>query len=106
MRLAWRIAAGPNRAPGRFEVPRSNGMPAMQIAASLRECSMPRKLGRVAKVGTVLMSLIWETRSRPSSPGSQLQRLFVKQARGNRIGRQLGVTAEGSAWLETPALLE
>ena len=23
MRLAWRIAAGPNRAPGRFEVPRS-----------------------------------------------------------------------------------
>ena len=23
MRLAWRIAAGPKRAPGRFEVPRS-----------------------------------------------------------------------------------
>jgi hypothetical protein len=55
MRLAWRIAAGPNRAPGRFEVPRSKGTPAMQIAASALPRSVPRKVGRVAKVGTDVM---------------------------------------------------
>jgi hypothetical protein len=43
-------------------------MPAMQIAASALERSRPRKLGRVAKVGTVLMSLIWGTQSRASPP--------------------------------------
>src|SRR5438552_11601108 len=56
MRLAWRIAAGANRAPGRFEVPRSKGMPAMQIAASAFERSRPRKVGRVAKVGMEVMA--------------------------------------------------
>src|SRR5271169_5919705 len=56
MRLAWRIAAGPNRAPGRFEVPRSKGMPATQIVASAFERSRPRKVGRVAKVGTEVMA--------------------------------------------------
>src|SRR4051794_25935696 len=55
MRLAWRIAPGPNRAPGRFEVPRSKGMPAMHIAASAFECSRPRKLDRMAKVGVEAM---------------------------------------------------
>ena len=34
MRLACRIAAGPNRAPLRLVVPISNGMPATQIAAA------------------------------------------------------------------------
>jgi len=56
MRLAWRIAAGPKRAPGRFEVPRSKGIPATQIAASALVRSTPRKVGRVAKVGTKLMA--------------------------------------------------
>src|SRR6202011_3718537 len=56
MRLAWRIAAGPKRAPGRFEVPRSKGMPATQIVASAVERSRPRKVGRVAKVGTEVMA--------------------------------------------------
>src|SRR6516162_5507289 len=56
MRLAWRIAAGPNRAPGRFDVPRSKGTPAMQILASAFERSRPRKVGRVAKVGMDVMA--------------------------------------------------
>src|ERR1700747_1941145 len=56
MRLACRIAAGPNRAPGRFEVPRSKGMPAMQMAASPFERSRPRKLGLVANVGMGVMA--------------------------------------------------
>src|ERR1700731_2795789 len=56
MRLAWRIAAGPNRAPGRFEGPGSKGMPATQIVASAFERSRPRKAGRVAKVGTEVMA--------------------------------------------------
>jgi hypothetical protein len=30
MRLAWRMADGPKRAPGRLVVPMSNGMPATQ----------------------------------------------------------------------------
>src|SRR5262245_58221009 len=59
MRLAWRIAAGPKRAPGRLEVPRSNGMPAMQIAASVFVRSRPRKLGLVANVGIDAMASIW-----------------------------------------------
>src|SRR5579875_2031747 len=64
MRLAWRIAAGPKRAPGRLEVARSNGMPAMTIAASRSLRSRPRKLGRVAKVGMLVMAPIWGGRDR------------------------------------------
>src|ERR1700719_4922811 len=56
MRLARRIAAGPKRARGRFEVPISKGMPATQIAASAFDRSRPRKVGRVAKVGTEVMA--------------------------------------------------
>src|SRR5882762_4712185 len=70
MRLAWRIAAGPKRAPGRFEVPRSNGIPATQIAASVLARSTPRNVGRTANVGTeVILSgeatTGWKGRSHP-----------------------------------------
>lgn len=41
------------RAPARFEVPRSKGMPAMQIAAEGFRLARPKKVGCVAKVGSI-----------------------------------------------------
>jgi hypothetical protein len=48
MRLACRIAAGPNRVPLRFEVPISKGMPAIEIAAARSRRSIPRNVGATA----------------------------------------------------------
>src|SRR5579875_275156 len=98
MRLAWRIAAGPKRAPGRLEVARSNGMPAMTIAASRSLRSRPRKLGRVAKVGMLVMAPIWGGRDRLLREGTLTGRRaavgkpapFASGERGGR--RQTGLT--------------
>src|SRR5271155_6285021 len=90
MRLAGRIAAGPNRAPGRFEVPRSNGIPATQIAASALVRSTPRKLGRMAYVGTVLITSIYGLRHphitarRPFRERAPLFLLFLQEIISDR----------------------
>src|SRR3984893_12762110 len=88
MRLAWRIAAGPKRAHGRFEVPRSNGMPATQIAASALARSTPRNVGRVANVGTEVITPIWGGLVPVKGPSDA--RHFSKYSAENECGRPSG----------------
>jgi hypothetical protein len=55
--LACRIADGPNRAPGRFVVPRSKGIPATQTGALASSQPTPRNVGGTAKVATPVMTM-------------------------------------------------
>ena len=57
IRLAWRMACGPKRAPLRLVVPISSGMPAIEIAASRSRRPNPRNPGGTAKVGGSLAIL-------------------------------------------------
>src|SRR3954451_12469307 len=84
-------------------------MPAIEIAAFVSPRSMPRKLGRTAKVGMSVMPDIWE-RDAVRDPaltcpfplagrgtGWGLQPLFVEQTGGNPMRLQLGIMAEHAA---------
>ncbi len=76
IRLAWRMACGPKRAPLRLVVPISSGMPAMEIAASRSRRPIPRNEGGTAKVGNSLAMTFrrFPTSCRPGSPGAVVTR--------------------------------
>src|SRR5579885_2741875 len=66
-------------------------MPAMQVAASRPVRSMPRKLGRVAKVGVAVMLMIWEeARYIPQHPVQQRDSRKMPSPHTGRIAVRVG----------------